>query len=104
MNRGGSSRAGTEPSLGSPPARHANIRSVSAAHFAVTVPDDPQLLARLEAAITRQSDPPISAGRSATAVLAFQAETGETMLRSRVIQALEEAVGPDWQALVQPLA
>ena len=74
------------------------------ASFALSVPDDPELVARLTAAVEQQSDPPISVGRSRTAVLAFEAETGEMMLRSRVIQALEEAVGPDWQSMVQPLS
>ena len=51
------------------------------ASFALSVPDDPQLVARLTAAVEQQSDPPISVGRSRTAVLAFEAETGEMMLR-----------------------
>jgi hypothetical protein len=73
------------------------------ARFAIALPDDPNLLARLTAAVTAQSDPPISVGRDRSAVLAFESETGEMMLRSRVMQALEEAAGPDWHALVQPL-
>ena len=73
------------------------------ARFALAVPDDPELLARLTAAVASQSDPPIRVGRSRTAVLAFECETWEPMLRSRVVQALEEAVGPDWQKLVQPV-
>jgi hypothetical protein len=73
------------------------------ATFALSVPDEPALLARLTAAVEQQSDPPISVGRSQTAILAFESETGEMMLRSRVIQALEEAVAPDWQSLVRPL-
>ncbi len=73
------------------------------ATFALSVPDDPALLARLTAAVEQQGDPPISVGRTQTAILAFESETGEMMLRSRVIQALEEAVGPDWQSLVRPL-
>jgi hypothetical protein len=73
------------------------------ARFAIAVPDDPQLVARLTAEIAAQSDPPISVGRSRTAVLAFEADTGEMMLRSRVVQALEAAVGPDWQHVVRPV-
>jgi hypothetical protein len=73
------------------------------ATFTLSVPDDPELVARLTTAVERQSDPPISVGRSRTAVLAFESSTGEMMLRSRVIQALEEAVGPDWQLLIRPL-
>ena len=73
------------------------------ASFALSIPDDPELVARLTAAVEHESDPPITVGRSRTAVLAFEAETGEMMLRSRVIQALEEAVGSDWQALVRPI-
>jgi hypothetical protein len=73
------------------------------ARFALALPDDPELLARLTAELERQSDPPISVGRSPTAVLAFEASTGDMMLRSRVVQALEAAVGPDWQRLVRPV-
>jgi hypothetical protein len=73
------------------------------ARFALAVPDDPELVARLTAELAAQSDPPISVGRSATAVLAFEADTGDIMLRSRVVQALEVAVGPDWQQLVRPV-
>ena len=73
------------------------------AHFALAVPDDPDLVARLVAALAAQSDPPITVARSPTAVLAFESGTGEMMLRSRVVQALETAVGPDWQHVVHPL-
>jgi hypothetical protein len=37
-------------------------------------------------------------------VLSFESVTGEMMLRSRVVQALEVAVGPDWQAVARPLS
>lgn len=73
------------------------------AHFTLAIPDDPDLVARLTRAVQHQSDPPIRVGRSRTAVLAFESETGELMLRSRVIQALEDAVGPDWQEVVTPV-
>jgi hypothetical protein len=73
------------------------------ARFAITVPDDPRLVARLAEALASQSDPPISMGRSRTAILAFEADTAELLLRSRVVQALEQAVGPDWQRLVRPI-
>ena len=73
------------------------------AHFALAIPDDPDLLARIGAELAAQSDPPIAVSRSRTAVLAFASETGEMMLRSRVVQALEAAAGPDWQQLIQPL-
>jgi hypothetical protein len=73
------------------------------ARFTLAVPDDPELVARLAAELAAQSDPPISVGRSRTAVLAFEAETGDIMLRSRVVQALEAAVGPDWQQFVTPV-
>lgn len=73
------------------------------AHFSVAIPDDPALVAALSAEVSRQSDPPIHVRRAPTAVLAFESQTGDVMLRSRVIQALEAAVGPDWQAVVRPL-
>jgi hypothetical protein len=73
------------------------------ARLALALPDDPELLARLTAALAAQSDPPIAVGRSRTAVLSFECETWEPILRSRVVEALEVAAGPDWQQLVQPL-
>jgi hypothetical protein len=79
-------------------------RLMPTARFAVVLPDDPDLLGRLMAAIAAQSDPPIAVGRSDQAVVAFESVTGEMMLRSRVVQALEVAVGPDWQNVVRPVA
>lgn len=76
---------------------------MDAATFALAVPDDPDLLARLTAALAAQADPPIAVDRTGTAVLAFTCETWAPMLRSRVILALETAVGPEWQRVVQPL-
>ncbi len=66
---------------------------MESAHVAVTVPDDPELLDRLTAALSQA--PNIRVSRSRTAVVTFECETWEPMLRSRVIQALEIAVGPD---------
>ena len=70
------------------------------AHFALALPDDPALLGRLTTALAVQADPPISLAR-AGAVIAFESATGEMMLRSRVLQALEVAAGPDWQAVAR---
>jgi hypothetical protein len=76
---------------------------VMTARFALAVPDDPDLLARLTAALSAQGDPPIMPVPSGQAVVAFESVTGDMMLRSRVVQALEAAVGPGWQTVVVPL-
>jgi hypothetical protein len=71
------------------------------ARFSLALPDDPRLLERLTAAVVAQEAPAISVARSPTAVLTFEADTADVMLRSRVVQALELAVGDDWQALAR---
>jgi hypothetical protein len=73
------------------------------ARLTFALPDDPELVGRLITALAAQSDPPISVARSREAVLVFESVTGEMMLRSRVVQALELAAGPDWQAVARPL-
>jgi hypothetical protein len=59
----------------------------------LALPAEPALLDRLLTELALQADPPISVGRSATAVLAFDCDTWDGMLRSRVVQALEAAFG-----------
>jgi hypothetical protein len=55
----------------------------------------------LTTALAAQAEPAISVARSAEAVIAFESATGELMLRSRVVQALEIAAGPDWQSVAR---
>jgi hypothetical protein len=74
---------------------------MESARFALALPDDPALLARLTAALAAQADPPISLACSGETVVAFTCPTWEPILRSRVIQALEVAAGPDWQAVAR---
>jgi len=79
------------------------LAGVDRARFALALPDDADLIGRVITELAAQSDPPISVFRSGQAVLAFESTTGDMMLRSRVIQALEVAAGPDWQAVAQPV-
>jgi hypothetical protein len=68
------------------------------------VPDDPHPLARLTARLATDGEPRVGLRRTPFAVLAFEAQTGEMMLRSRAIQALLDVLGPDWQQAVRPVA
>jgi hypothetical protein len=74
------------------------------ARLCLAIPDDPDLLARLAARLAEDGEPVVSLRRTSSAVLAFEAPTGEMMLRSRVIQALSDVAGPDWQGLVRTVS
>ena len=73
------------------------------ARFVLALPAEPELLTRLEAELAAQGAPAISVDRSSTAVVDFEAETADLMLRSRVIEALEVAAGPRWQVIARPI-
>jgi hypothetical protein len=79
------------------------ITDMDPARFVLALPDEPGLVARLEAELASQGAPAISVDRSSTTVLTFEAHTADLMLRSRVIEALEVAVGPRWQLVARPI-
>jgi hypothetical protein len=58
------------------------------ARFALAVPEDSDLRARLAGALAAQPAPPISIDRTPTAVRSFECEPWEPMFRSRVVLAL----------------
>ena len=76
---------------------------MATARFALALPDDPDLIGRIVIALAVQSDPPVSVARSGETVLAFESATADVMLRSRVVQALEVAAGPDWQSVARAI-
>jgi hypothetical protein len=73
------------------------------ARFTMALPNDPELLGRLATALQVQADPPISLRPSGDALVAFESSTTDLVLRCRVIQALEQAAGPDWQTIARPI-
>jgi hypothetical protein len=75
---------------------------MSPTSLSFAVPDDPELIARLATRFAIDGDPPISF-RCTSTVLTFESQTSEMMLRSRVIQALTDTAGPDWQTFVRPV-
>jgi len=77
-------------------------RSMDAARLAFAVPDDAAVLDKLRAAVAAQGDPPIAVDRIAAAVLAFECATWDMILRSRVMLAFEDVLGPEWHRLVTP--
>jgi hypothetical protein len=61
---------------------------MDAARLVFAVPDDPDVLDKLRAAVAAQADPPIAVERPAAAVLAFECATWDMILRSRVMLGL----------------
>ena len=78
------------------------LSGVCPTSLSFALPDNPELIARLATRFASDGDPPVSFRRTST-VLTFDSLTSEMMLRSRVIQALTDVVGPDWQAIVRPV-
>jgi hypothetical protein len=78
-------------------------QAMASTSLSFAVPDDPDLIARLATRLAIDGDPPVSFRRSSSAVLAFESQTSEMMLRSRLIQGMTDAAGPDWQAFVRPV-
>jgi hypothetical protein len=71
-----------------------------ASHRVTYTPDAESVLARVEAKLTRQGDPPIRMRRE----LVFECDTGEFMLRARVAQAFMDVCDHGtWTRLFQPL-
>ena len=69
-------------------------------HRLVFDADAAPVLARLEAELSQQGQPPITMRR----LLVFESDTGDFMLRARVADALMNVCGHDvWQRLFQPL-
>lgn len=81
----------------------ASVRAMVRARFTMALPNDPQLLGRPATALQVQADPPNSLRPSGEAVVEFESCTSDLVLRCRVIQALEQAAGPDWQAIARPI-
>jgi hypothetical protein len=71
-----------------------------AVHRLTFDPDADPVLARIEAILSTQGDPPIRMRR----LLVFESDTGDFMLRARVADALMNVCGHDvWTRLFQPL-
>lgn len=71
------------------------MADIDAARFLVAVSDDAGLVQRLMTEVATQADPAITVTRDLLAVLAFECQTWDSVLRSRVVQALEVAVESD---------
>jgi hypothetical protein len=71
---------------------------MDAVRIAFAVPYDAKLIARLKTTLASSNDARVAVDRTA-AVLTFECVTWEPILRSRVMEAFEDALGPDWQRL-----
>jgi hypothetical protein len=76
---------------------------MSTSRVSFIMPADAAVLERVADAVAAQAAPLITVRRANSVLVDFECETWDILLRSRVMEAFEEAIGPDWSTVVQPL-